>query len=46
MEHHTTDTHTKSGDGGSRTPDTRIFSPLLYQLSYITKTRPFAAFGR
>jgi hypothetical protein len=26
----------KSGDGGNRTPDTRIFSPLLYQLSYIT----------
>ena len=25
-----------SGDGGNRTPDTRIFSPLLYRLSYIT----------
>ena len=24
------------GDGGNRTPDTRIFSPLLYRLSYIT----------
>ena len=23
------------GQGGSRTPDTRIFSPLLYQLSYL-----------
>jgi hypothetical protein len=32
-----------SGQGGNRTPDTRIFSPLLYQLSYlanaITSTR-------
>jgi hypothetical protein len=28
----------ESGDGGNRTPDTRIFSPLLYQLSYITET--------
>jgi hypothetical protein len=28
----------ESGDGGNRTPDTRIFSPLLYQLSYITGT--------
>lgn len=25
-----------SGDGRNRTADTRIFSPLLYQLSYIT----------
>ena len=24
------------GQRGSRTPDTRIFSPLLYQLSYLT----------
>ena len=24
------------GVGGNRTPDTRIFSPLLYQLSYRT----------
>jgi hypothetical protein len=24
------------GAGGNRTPDTRIFSPLLYQLSYRT----------
>ena len=24
-----------SGQGGNRTPDTRIFSPLLYQLSYL-----------
>jgi hypothetical protein len=30
----------KGGDGGNRTPDTRIFSPLLYQLSYITSIRP------
>ena len=26
------------GDGRNRTADTRIFSPLLYQLSYITET--------
>lgn len=26
----------KSGQGGDRTPDTRIFSPLLYQLSYLS----------
>ena len=26
------------GDGRNRTADTRIFSPLLYQLSYITAT--------
>jgi hypothetical protein len=25
-----------SGDGRNRTADTRIFSPLLYRLSYIT----------
>jgi hypothetical protein len=30
----------ESGDGGNRTPDTRIFSPLLYQLSYITGKSP------
>jgi hypothetical protein len=24
-----------SGQRGNRTPDTRIFSPLLYQLSYL-----------
>jgi hypothetical protein len=24
-----------NGQGGSRTPDTRIFSPVLYQLSYL-----------
>ncbi len=23
------------GEEGNRTPDTRIFSPLLYQLSYL-----------
>ncbi len=27
-----------SGDEWNRTTDTRIFSPLLYQLSYITGT--------
>ena len=27
-----------SGQGGNRTPDTRIFSPLLYQLSYLAGT--------
>ena len=27
------------GVGGNRTPDTRIFSPLLYQLSYRTVVR-------
>ena len=31
------------GDGRNRTADTRIFSPLLYQLSYIT---PLFAMGR
>jgi hypothetical protein len=25
-----------SGERGNRTPDTRIFSPLLYRLSYFT----------
>ena len=28
-----------SGDEWNRTTDTRIFSPLLYQLSYITLMR-------
>ena len=27
-----------SGQGRSRTADTRIFSPLLYQLSYLAST--------
>ncbi len=27
---------THSGQGGDRTPDTRIFSPVLYQLSYLS----------
>jgi hypothetical protein len=37
------------GQGGSRTPDTTIFSRVLYQLSYLaglpapTKSRPAAA---
>ena len=26
-----------NGQGGNRTPDTRIFSPLLYQLSYLAE---------
>ena len=26
----------RRGQGGNRTPDTRIFSPLLYQLSYLS----------
>jgi hypothetical protein len=25
----------RNGQRGNRTPDTRIFSPLLYQLSYL-----------
>jgi hypothetical protein len=29
----------QGGDGRNRTADTRIFSPLLYQLSYITLKR-------
>jgi hypothetical protein len=35
------------GDGRDRTADTRIFSPLLYQLSYITIviSPPFSLFG-
>jgi hypothetical protein len=28
-----------NGQGGNRTPDTRIFSPLLYQLSYLAAER-------
>ena len=27
------------GQGVNRTPDTRIFSPLLYQLSYLAPRR-------
>jgi hypothetical protein len=27
----------RDGQGGNRTPDTRIFSPLLYQLSYLAE---------
>ncbi len=30
----------KSGGGRDRTSDTRIFSPLLYQLSYATCLQP------
>ena len=34
------------GANGNRTSDTRIFSPLLYQLSYGTSLAPkFAIFG-
>src|SRR5206468_10364599 len=29
------------GQGGNRTPDTRIFSPLLYQLSYLAGGREY-----
>ncbi len=29
----------RSGQRGNRTPDTRIFSPLLYQLSYLSFQR-------
>ena len=32
---------TSGGQGRNRTTDTRIFSPLLYQLSYLAlRTRP------
>ena len=31
-------TDNANSQGGNRTPDTRIFSPLLYQLSYLAKT--------
>ena len=30
-----------SGEGRDRTADTRIFSPLLYQLSYLTGDHQF-----
>jgi hypothetical protein len=30
------------GQGRNRTTDTRIFSPLLYQLSYLAITRSFS----
>ena len=30
------------GQGGNRTPDTGIFNPLLYQLSYLAM---FSAYG-
>jgi hypothetical protein len=29
-----------SGQGQNRTADTRIFSPLLYQLSYLARSNP------
>ncbi len=29
--------HSQSGQGQNRTADTRIFSPLLYQLSYLAE---------
>ena len=32
-----TDTLHSGGRGGNRTPDTGIFNPLLYQLSYPAK---------
>jgi hypothetical protein len=33
-------THSTSGQGGSRTPDTAIFSRMLYQLSYLAQATP------
>ncbi len=33
------------GDTRIRTKDTRIFSPLLYQLSYITVQKEMFSFG-
>ena len=36
----------KSGANGNRTSDTRIFSPLLYQLSYGTKRYFYFALQR
>ena len=32
----------KNGQGRNRTGDTRIFSPLLYQLSYLSEGRAWA----
>ncbi len=34
-----------SGQGGGRTLDTRIFSPVLYQLSYLTARRTELSFA-
>jgi hypothetical protein len=31
------------GQGRSRTADTRIFSPLLYQLSYLAQLKSFTS---
>jgi hypothetical protein len=31
------DSDRHGGQRGNRTPDTRIFNPLLYQLSYLAK---------
>ena len=36
---------TPSGQGRDRTADTRIFSPLLYQLSYLSGKHPSIAFA-
>ena len=33
------DPRIRNGQRGNRTPDTRIFSPLLYQLSYLAEGR-------
>jgi hypothetical protein len=33
------DSRYRNGQRGNRTPDTRIFSPLLYQLSYLASGR-------
>ncbi len=34
LHRHITNSHLKGGSGRNRTADTRIFSPLLYRLSY------------
>jgi hypothetical protein len=38
--------HSESGQGQNRTADTRIFSPLLYQLSYLASARWSAPYPR
>ena len=40
-------TSMNGGQGRNRTTDTRIFNPLLYQLSYLAKTAEYTQnFGR
>ena len=36
----------QNGNGRNRTHDTRIFSPLLYQLSYVSQIEPFNALAQ